>query len=432
MTRAPILAMPDFSQPFVIETDASGYGLGAVLLQGMHPIAYFSKVLGVRARAKPIYEEELMAIVFAIGKWRHYLLGRQFTVRTDQKSLKFLLKQREVGHAYQKWVSKLLGYTFDIHYKPGPANRVADALSRQQPPEVECAAMVTSCGVSWEFVKSFIDQDDGLQKLISQLTQGDSVPKWFSMENGVLRYKGRVVIPSKSELTARLLREYHDSPVGGHAGDLKTYQRLAAEWYWLGMRKDVAGYVKRFHVCQQNKASTLSPLGLLQPLPIPDKVWEDVSMDFIEGLPKSVGWDSFLVVVDRLTKYEHFIPLKHPYTAQEVAQSFMKEVVRLHGIPSSIVSDRDKIFLSIFWSELFKLQGTHLRRSTAYHPETDGQTEVLNKGVESYLRCFVNGKPRSWASWLPWAEYCYNTAFHTATNCTPFKALYGRDPPPPI
>lgn len=326
-------------------------------------------------------------------------------------------------------MSKLLGYTFDIHYKPGPTNKIADALSRQNAMEMECNSMATVCGLKWEFVQKFIDKDETIQKLISQLQKGESVPKWFTLENNVLKYKGRVVIPSKSELTSRLLKEYHDSPVGGHAGDFKTYQRMAAEWYWMGMRKDITAYVKQCHVCQQSKASTLSPLGLLQPLPISDKVWEDISMDFIEGLPNSMGWDSILVVVDRLTKYGHFIPLRHPFTAQIVAQSFLKEVVRLHEIPSSIVSDRDKIFLSVFWSELFKMHGTQLRRSTTYHPETDGQTEVVNKGVESYLRCFISGKPKSWATWLPWAEYCYNTAFHTATHCTPFKALYGRDPP---
>lgn len=306
---------------------------------------------------------------------------------------------------------------------------MADALYRQHSVHIEFASLVTSCGVQWQHIHSFLKKDNTIQQLISQIQAGETVPKGFTLESGVLRYKHRVVIPKHSELTNRLLKEYHDSPVGSHAGDFKTYQRLASEWYWAGMRKDVTKYVQNCHICQQNKVSTLSPLGLLQPLPIPEQVWEDISMDFVEGLPKSLGWDTILVVVDQLTKYGHFILLKHPYTAQRVAHVFVKEVVRLHGMPSSIVSDRDKIFLSIFWKELFRLQGTNLHRSTAYHLQTDGQTEVVNKGVESYLRCFVNGKPSSWASWLHWAEYWYNTAFHTATHCTPFKALYGRDPP---
>lgn len=242
-------------------------------------------------------------------------------------------------------------------------------------------------------------------------------------------YKGRLVIPKNSSLIPLLLQEHHDSPLGGHSGDLKTYKRIATQWFWPGMRKEIQLYTQACHICQQNKQSTLSPGGLLQSLPIPTQVWEEISMDFVEGLPLSKGKDAVLVVVDRLTKYAHFLSIKHPYNAPMIAELFTKEIIRLHGTPTTIISDRDKIFLSNFWKEIFKLQGSALHYSTAYHPQSDGQTEVVNKSLESYLRCFINGEPKSSAKWLHWAEYWYNTSLHSSTKCTPFKALYGRDPP---
>lgn len=422
--------MPDFNLPFVLEADACGYGLGAVLLQAGHPIAYFSKTLGVRAMSKSIYEKELMAVVLGVQKWRHYLMGRHFVIHSDQQSLKHLLEQREIGPQYQKWVGKLLGFDFEIKYKPGPCNKVADALSRGFPPHSELISMVTSHGIEWAVVYKQIHQDPWLQQITSDILSGNSTLKGFAVERGLLKYKIRLVLPRGLAIIPLLLQEYHTSPIAGHSGVHKTYQRLAAEWFWKGMRRDVETLVQSCATCQQQKTSTLSPAGLLQPLPIPNQIWEDVSMDFVEGLPRSLGMDSILVVVDRLSKYAHFISLRHPFTAQIVAKVFVKEVVRLHGFPSTIVSDRDKIFMSIFWQELFRLQGIQLHKSTSYHPQTDGQTEVVNKCLEACLRCFIQGKPRNWAAWLAWAEYWYNTSWHSSINSTPFKAVYGRDPPP--
>lgn len=182
-------------------------------------------------------------------------------------------------------------------------------------------------------------------------------------------------------------------------------------------------------MCQRQKYSATTPGGLLQPLPIPNGIWEELSLDFITGLPKSKGYEAVLVVVDRLSKYSHFILLKHPYTTKSIAEVFMKEVVRLHGIPSSLASDRDPIFVSHFWLELFKLQGTKLKMSSTYHPETDGQTEVINRCLESYLRCFASDHPKTWSYWLPWAEFWYNTTFHISIGKTPFEVVYGRKAP---
>lgn len=138
------------------------------------------------------------------------------------------------------------------------------------------------------------------------------------------------------------------------------------------MKGDVQQYVQACDTCQRQKYVTSAPSGLLQPLPIPERVWEDISIDFITSLPRSRGFEAILVVVDRLTKYCHFVPLKHPYTAKTLAKIFVKEVVQLHGVPNSVVSDCDPLFMSLFWKEFFKMQGTKLQMSTAYHPQSDG------------------------------------------------------------
>lgn len=194
------------------------------------------------------------------------------------------------------------------------------------------------------------------------------------------------------------------------------------------MKQDVESYIKQCSICQQAKHSLLHPMGLLQPLPIPKGVWRDLSMDFIEGLPKSERYQVILVVVDRLTKYAHFMALKHPCTAASVVQVFLDNVVKLHGLPNSIVTDRDTVFLSQFWKDLFKLYKVNLQLSTAYHPQTDGQTERVNQCLEMYLRCSVQESSKSWKSWLSLAELWYNSSFHSALGCSPFKALYGYEP----
>jgi hypothetical protein len=156
-------------------------------------------------------------------------------------------------------------------------------------------------------------------------------------------------------------------------------------------------------------------------------MWQDLTRDFIEGLPKSDGYNVILVVVDRFTKYAHFIPIKHPYTATSIAQTFLDNVVKLHGMPASIVTDRDIIFVSKFWKTLFKLYKVDLKLSTAYHPKTDGQSERVNQCLEMYLRCAVHDSLMSWKSWLSLAEIWYNSSLHSALGCSPFKAMYGYD-----
>lgn len=242
--------------------------------------------------------------------------------------------------------------------------------------------------------------------------------------------KNRVVIPADAkDIQKQVLLEFHSSPIGGHAGNIRTLSRITAQFFWPSLKEDVKTFVQACSVCQQAKTSQLHPAGLLQPLPIPQKIWEDVSMDFITGLPSSRGYQVILVVVDRLSKYAHFATLKTGFTSSQVADRFFDRVVKLHGLPSTIVSDRDRVFTSAFWRHLWRLHGTTLKMSSTYHPQTEGQTEAVNKILEMYLRCFVYDNPKEWAKYLGWAEFWYNTATHTSIGITPFRAVYGRDPP---
>jgi hypothetical protein len=251
----------------------------------------------------------------------------------------------------------------------------------------------------------------------------------YKMQDDVLFFKGRIVISPTSTLKNEILQEFHFSKFAGHSGILRTLKRLAQKFYWIAMEADVQAFVSSCDVCQRNKHEARYPTGLLQPLPIPTQVWEDISLDFINGLPMSAGKNSILVVVDRLTKYGHFFALGHPYSAKAIAAVIVFGVMKLHGVPRSIVSDRDPIFLSSFWKEFFKLQGTELKMSSAYHPQTDGQAEVVNRCLEQYLHYFTSQHPRYWESFLAWAECWYNTSFHKSIGTTPFQALYGRAPP---
>ncbi|KAL0541241.1 hypothetical protein IC582_021283 [Cucumis melo] len=373
----PVLALPKFDQSFEIETDVSVLGIGVVLIQAKRPIVFYSHTLAMRDRGRPVYERELMAVVLAVQKWRPYLLGAKFIVRTNQRSLKFLLEQRVIQPQYQKWIAKLLGYSFEVVYKPGIENKAADALSWIPPSTQLCGKRCKAA--------------EDIAELSREKEQNDSK---FSIQNGMLRYKGRLVISESSILIPSILRTYHDSALGGHSGFLRTYKRIAGELYREGTKAYIKRYCEECLVCQQNKTLALLPTGLLLSLEIPTQVWSDISMDFMDGLPKTTGFEVIFVVMDRLSKYGHFLPLKHPYSAKTVAELFVKEVVRLHAFPTSIVSDRDKVLLSCFWKEMFRLASTKLNRSSAYHLQSDRQTELVNRRVEVYLRCFCNEKPK--------------------------------------
>ena len=286
----------------------------------------------------------------------------------------------------------------------------------------------TSRPVWLQEVLNSYEVDPDAQTLLQKLAISAADTSEYSLEKGVIKHQGRIWIGANQALRTKLISAFHASAVGGHSGIQATYQRVRKLFVWTGLKQDIIDFVHQCAVCQQAKHEHVKSPGLLQPLPVPDGPWQEITMDFIEALPKSEGYTVILVVVDRLTKYAHFIPLKHPFSALVVAKAFLHTVVKLHGPPHTIVSDRDKIFTSHFWKDLFKLWDTKLLMSTAYHPQTDGQSERVNKCLEMFLRCAVHDTPTKWHSWLPLAEFWYNTNFHSALECSPFKALYGYEP----
>jgi hypothetical protein len=430
MCTAPVLTTPDFTKTFIVECDASGNGIGAVLMQEGRPLAFESRPIKGRDLHKPIYEKEMMAILHALKKWRPYLIGRHFKVKTDHDSLKYFLEQRLSSKEQQKWVTKILGYDFEIVYKKGKQNVVADALSRKDEDVEAFLCAISIIQPDWIIeARDEWKNDEKVWTLIERLQQDSGASDTFTWKNDSLWYKDRLYLCKNSQLKQKVLLELHTSPVGGHSGFLKTYHRVKKDFFWDGLKTDVQRFVAECLVCQQNKVETIKTPGLLQPLSIPSQRWEEVSMDFITGLPKSEGKSVIMVIVDRLTKYAHFCALSHPFKASTVATAFMETVQKLHGSPKIIVSDRDPIFTGHFWTELFSCLGTQLAHSSSYHPQSDGQTEIVNKCLEGYLRCFVSDKQAQWFKWLPLAEWWYNTSFHTATKMTPFMALYGYHPP---
>ena len=436
LTTGPVLQMPNFDEPFMVDCDASGAGFGAVLHQGAGPLAYFSRPFAARHLKLAAYERELIGLVQAIRHWRPYLWGRHFLVRTDHYSLKFLLDQRLSTVPQHQWISKLFGFDFSVEYRPGRYNTVADALSRRDAEDEVAARPPASVGAVFAVSGPSFALLDEIRRatttapdscaLLDQLRAGELGDPWHVVD-GLLLHGSRVWVPDYGDLRQQVLLLAHTA---GHEGIQKTLHRLRAHFFIPRDRVLVQDLVRSCTTCQRNKTETVQPAGLLQPLDVPTQVWADISMDFIEGLPKVAGKSVILTVVDRFSKYAHFIALSHPYTATTVARAFFDGIVRLHGFPLSIVSDRDPVFTGRVWRDLFQMAGVKLRMSTAFHPQTDGQSEVVNKVIAMYLRCVTGDRPRAWVDWLSWAEYCYNTSFHTALRATPFEVVYGRSPPP--
>ena len=425
LVPAPLLTSPNFAKTFANECDALGIGIGAILMQECCLIAYFSEKLSGEGLKYLIYDKEMYALVRTLKPWQHYLLSKEYVLHTDNVSLKHLKGQGKLHKRHTRWVEFIQPFPYVIKYKQGKENVVADALSRRY-------ALISTWNaklLGFEYIKELYVNDPDFANVFNACEKV-AFGKFYR-HDGLLFRENKLCVPHSS-LRELLVREAHGGGLMGHFGIAKTLDVLKEHFFWPHMKRDVERICEKCITCKHAKSRVL-PHGLYNPLPIPSEPWVDISMDFVLGLPRSKrGNDSVFVVVDRFSKMAHFIPCHKTDDATSIANLFFKEIVRLHGVPRSIVSDRDAKFLSHFWKTLWGKLGTKLLFSTTCHPQTDGQTEVVNRTLSTLLRAIIQKNLKTWEECLPHVEFAYNRTVHSATKFSPFEIVYGFNPLTPL
>ena len=431
LTIAPVLVIPDPRRDFELTTDAGNVGIGAVLSQAGKPVMYFSRKLRTAEMNYRTHDKEALAIVEAVKQWRVYLLGREVKVFTDHNSLQYHKTQPNLNSRQRRWLEDMADFSLDIRYKPGKENRVADALSRR--PDFSLANLGV-CEPSSEIL-------DSLDSLRAYYKEHDPKGTDLREVDGLFYQQGvagemRLLIPSipeMSQLRQTIMSECHDSAYSGHLGFDKTLELVQRNFVWQGQHEEVRQFVATCPSCQQCKHPTRKKAGMLQPLPLPECKWDHISMDLITQLPRTgQGHDAIIVFVDCLTRMIHMAPTTSDVSAPETAKLLLRNVMRLHGQPKAIVSDRDGRFTSHFWQSLMRSLGTKLKMSTAFHPQTDGLTERANQTVEQMLRAFVNADHTDWDEHLDLVEFAYNNSLQASSGHTPFFLNSGTHPNTPL
>ncbi|GJV95997.1 putative reverse transcriptase domain-containing protein [Tanacetum coccineum] len=439
LCSAPILALPEGSEDFIAYCDASKKGLGAVLMQREKVISYASRQLKIHEKNYTTHDLELGAVVFALKIWRHYLYGTKCTVFTDHKSLQHILDQKELNMRQRRWLELLSDYDCEIRYHPGKANVVADALSRKEREPLRVRALVMTIGLDLpkQILKAQTEarKPENIKKedVGGILVENSKDPEKLRTEklepraDGTMCLNGRSWLPCYGDLRTVIMHESHKSKYSIHPGSDKMYQDMKKLYWWPNMKANIATYVSKCLTCAKVKAEHQRPSGLLVQPEIPQWKWDNITMDFVTKLPKSSqGYDTIWVIVDRLTKSAIFMPMRETDPMDKLARMYLKEVVTKHGIPVSIICDRDPRFASNFWKSLQKALGTSLDMSTAYHPQTDGQSERTIQTLEDMLRACVIDFGNGWVKHFPLVEFSYNNSYHASIKAAPFEALYGR------
>ncbi|KAG8490986.1 hypothetical protein CXB51_014129 [Gossypium anomalum] len=388
-------------------------------------MAYFSEKISGAVLNYPVYDKEMYALIRALETWQHYLWPKEFVIHSDHQALKHIKGQHKLNQCHTKWVEFLESFPYVIKYKKGKDNIVADALSRRY----TLLSYLDSKILGFTLLKDSYTDDSDFGEIFAACENG-TFENFYRYE-GFLFKEGKLCIPCGS-VRDLLVHEAHSGGLMGHFGVNKTLATLQEHFYWPRMRKYVEQVCKRCIACKKAK-SKVQPHGLYTPLPIPEAPWVDISMDFILGLPRTkTGKDSIFVVVDRFSKMSHFIACTKADDAVHVANLFFRDIVRLHGIPQTIVSDRDAKFLSHFWRSLWGKLGTKLLFSTTSHPQTDGQTEVVNRVLSTLLWAIIRKNLKSREDCLPHIEFAYNHSVHSTTKYSPFEIVYGFNPLTPL
>lgn len=460
ITSAPILVFLSESKVYHVECDSSDYATGAVLSQEgsdgkLHPIAFLSKSLNAVERNYEIHDKEMLSVMRALEEWRHYLEGTEtpFEIYNDHKNLEYFMGARKLNRRQARWYITLSDFNFQLKYRPGKQNGKADALSRRpdhgdgkddnegvvllKPEWFRTRAIkrghVILAGSEVDILKDIRkakEMDKAVAKAMEALRTNPNQLRRddWAEEQGLILFRGRVYVPMDPDLRRRIVESHHDTPLAGHPGKWKTQELVSRNYWWPGIGRYIAEYVKGCDKCNRTKTFPTKPAGKLMPNRIPTRKWEVVTCDLITNLPESQGFDSIFVAVDRLSKRARFAPTKTTVDSPGIARLFLDNVFKNHGLPDEVISDRGPQFVSEFMRELHITLGIKTSASTAYHPQTDGQTERVNQELEQYLRLFTNFRQDDWSSWLSVAEFSYNNRIHSSTRQTPFMIDMGRHP----
>ena len=477
LTSAPLLRHYDPDLESMIETDASDGVIAGILSQKQpnghwHPTAFFSKTMLPAECNYQIHDKEMLAIVRSLSHWRAELGGTNSRIRifTDHKALEYFMTTKQLTARQARWAEILSEFFFTIMYRSGKQNSGADALTRREqdvkpqdalklsirnqallskdqldprilnelPPEPTPETVSEEKPVDVEIapieenplqlVDRILQANRTHKSLSAQRTKAQEGHPNFKRKDGLLLHCGKLVVPDQEHLRTELIKEVHDQISTAHPGISKTTALISRQYYWENIKQWVKRFVDNCHKCKRSMAPRDKTPGFLHPLPIPDRPWQHISMDFKSFPTDSHGYDMICVFIDRLSKQSVSKPCFKTVTAKDMAKLFIEHVYPHHSLPDSIVSDRGPQFVSDFWKELCRILGIKLKLSTAFHPQTDGQTEIMNQYIDQRLRPFVNYYQDNWSELLPIIDHAQFTLPHETLGISPFELVYGYPP----